>query len=293
MNTRYGSATAIRAALDIRILDEARRLRREPNWIRRRLTFVRILVRLVDRDPHAWVLKGGMAVELRRPGIARSTRDLDLVLRPGFVNDPANSAALHRAVVEALLDDPDGDFFAFSARQPTRLRDDAHGRPAWRFPVECRLAGKSFANVKLDVVARPEEIGGTEKCQLPDVLGFAGIPTRSVYVTDLRQQYAEKLHALTRIYESGASTRVKDLVDLFLLIEDGVPADSALVDRVEHVFGVRRAHPVPGELLDPPAAWHDPFAVLATEIGLPDLACADAHSITAKHWRTARKAKEV
>jgi hypothetical protein len=293
VNAHYATAAAIRAALDVHLLDEARRLGSDPNWIRRRFAFVRMLVRLVHRDPQAWVLKGGMAVELRRPGLARSTRDLDLVLRPGLVHDPASAAAVHRAVVEALLDDPDGDFLIFNARQPTRLRDDAYGRPAWRLPVECRLAGKSFANVKLDVVARSEEIGGTEQRQLPDVLGFAGIPTRSVCVTDLRQQYAEKLHALTRIYESGESTRVKDLVDLYLLVEDGVPADSALADRVGLVFDARRAHAVPGELPTPPVAWHDPFAVLAAEIGLTDLSCADAHSTVAEHWRTARQAKEV
>ena len=39
--------------------------------------------------------------------------------------------------------------------------------------------------------------------ELPDVLGFAGFPRRSMVVTDMRQQFAEKLHALTRMYETG------------------------------------------------------------------------------------------
>lgn len=292
MSGKYGTATAIRAALDTRLLDEARRQGRDPNWLRRRLAFTRLLVRLVDQDPDIWVLKGGMAVELRRPGLARSTRDLDLVLRPGLIADPSDPQELHGALVDALLEDPDGDGLVFTVSSPTRLRDDAYGRPAWRFPVACRLAGRPLAAIKVDVVARPEEIGGVERHELPDVLGFAGKPTRTIWVADLRQQYAEKLHALTRIYETGESTRVKDLVDLVLLIEDGVAADAALLTRVRHVFTVRRAHPLPGELPDPPTAWREPYAALTTEIGLTVTSHTDAHSIVAAHWRQARTATE-
>jgi hypothetical protein len=289
---KYASATALRAALDNRLLDEATRLGRDPNWIRRRFTFARLLARLVHDDRDAWVLKGGMAVELRRPGLARATRDLDLVLRPGLVADPADAAALHEALVEALLSDPDGDTLVFSVEAPTRLRDDAYGRPAWRFGVECRLADRRFAVMKLDVVARPEEIGGVELRELPDVLGFAGIPNRSMWVVDMRQQYAEKLHALTRIYETGESTRVRDLVDLVLLIEDRLEPDADLVARVRYVFAVRRAQAMPEELPEPPAAWGESYAALADDIGLTVTSYTDAHAILAAHWARTRAAKE-
>jgi hypothetical protein len=287
MSGKYDSPGAIRAAIDARLAEQSRQYGRDPNWLRRRLAFARLLVRLVDHDPDVWVLKGGMAVELRRPGMARSTRDIDLVLRPGLVSNPADPVELHRAIVEALLDDPDGDGLVFSVAAPSRLRDDAYGRPAWRFSVDCSLAGRQFAGLKLDVVARPEEIGGVERRTLPDVLGFAGISSRSLWVVDLRQQFAEKLHALTRVYESGESTRVKDLVDLVLLVEDGVPADRALVHRVRHVFNVRRVHAMPHRLPDPPQGWGAPYSVLAAEIGLDNLSHQDAHVIVATHWRKA------
>jgi hypothetical protein len=116
------------------------------------------------------------------------------------------------------------------------------------------------------VVARPEEIGGVERHSLPDELAFAQIPTRTV-VADLRQEYAEKLHAITRQHHSGDSSRVRDLIDL-VLIEDSVPADTDLVNRVWHVFPVRRTHSVPDHRPAPPPAWADPYAVLAAEIGL-------------------------
>ncbi|TDB92126.1 nucleotidyl transferase AbiEii/AbiGii toxin family protein [Micromonospora fluostatini] len=293
MNRTYSNASALRAALDRRLLERARMLGRDPNWLRRRLAFTRLLVRLVNENADVWVLKGGMAVELRRPGLARSTRDLDLVLRPGLVVDPADGVALHEALADSLLTDPDGDGFRYSVELPARLRDDAYGRPAWRFPVECRLAGQLFAKLKLDVVARAEEIGGVERRELPDELSFAQIPTRSVWVADLRQQYAEKLHALTRLYETGESTRVRDLVDLVLLVEDGVPADALLVRRVRHVFTIRQTHLVPDDLPAPPPAWAERYALLAGEVGLAITTADEAHKIVRRHWQQARVAPEV
>ncbi|GHJ10700.1 hypothetical protein TPA0907_50670 [Micromonospora humidisoli] len=290
MSRRYSTASALRAAVDNRILERARLLGRDPNWLRRRLAFTRLLVRLVHQNTDAWVLKGGMAVELRRPGLARSTRDVDLVIRPGLVADPADGTELHEALIEALLTDPDGDGFIYSAAAPTRLRDDAYGRPAWRFPVESRLAGQLFATLKLDVVARPEELGGVELRELPDDLAFAAIPTRVIWVADLRQQYAEKLHALTRLYETGLSTRVRDLVDLVLLVEDGVPADEALVRRVHHVFSIRGTHTVPDDLPEPPPSWNARYEVLAAEIGLAVTSAIEAHKIVSGHWAQARAA---
>jgi hypothetical protein len=285
MTRRYPTAGALRAALADRLRQQAEESGRDLQWLRRRLVFTRILARLAATAPEIWVLKGGMAVELRRPGLARATRDIDLVLRPGLVSDPSDMEEVREALLDSLLEDVDGDWFTFRLFAGTRLRDDAYGRPAWRFTVEAGLAGKTFAELRLDVVARPEELNGVEQRPLPDVLGFAGIAPRSRQVTDLRQQYAEKLHAMTRDYVAGGSTRVKDLVDLVLLVQDGVLADGRLYTAVEHVFTVRGSHGIPAELGLPPASWQLPFQQLATEIGLHVTSYRDAHALVAEHWR--------
>lgn len=229
-----------------------------------------------------------MAVELRRPGLARSTQDVDVVLRPGLVDDPGDSEELREVLLDALGDDVDGDRFVYRVGRSVRLRDDAYGRPAWRFRVDATLAGRSFAGLRLDVVARPEEVGGVEERALPDVLSFAGVPIRSFQVADLRQQYAEKLHALTRTYASGVSSRVKDLLDLVLLIEDGVVPDGALVAREQRVCTVRGTHDVPAQLTPPPDSWERPFTRLAAEVGLDITSAAQAHDMVAGHWSRAQ-----
>jgi hypothetical protein len=230
-----------------------------------------------------------MAVELRRPGLARATRDIDLVMRFGVVDDPSDVEQVREALLESLIKDVDGDWFVFGVSGGVRLSDDSYGRPAWRFLIEARLAGKRFAELRSDVVARPEELAGIEQRALPDVLGFAGIPPRLVQVTDLRQQYAEKIHAMTRSYPDGTSSRVKDLVDLVLLIEDGVSADPdpGLRDVVQRVFKIRATHEMPMDLPVPPASWRVPFERLATEVGLPVTSYLDAHALVAQHWRQA------
>lgn len=226
-----------------------------------------------------------MAVELRRPGLARATRDIDLVMRTGVVEDPCDASQIREALLESLLEDVDGDGFAFRLSGGSRLQDDSYGRPAWRYSVAGSLAGRVFEELRIDVVARPEEVTGTERRQLPDLLGFAGIAPRSFEVTDLRQQYAEKLHAMTRDYADGESSRVKDLVDLLLLLEDGVPADPALRQVVEHVFRVRGTHPIPTDVLLPSAEWGRPFQHLAEEIGMSTTSYREAHRLVAAHWR--------
>jgi len=287
VSRRYSSAGALRVAIETRLAREAAETGRNLQWLRRRLVFTRMLARLVVSAPDGWVLKGGMAVELRRPGLARATRDIDLVLRRGVVADPGEVEQVREALLDALLDDVDGDWFGFRVLGGTQLRDDAYGRPAWRYTVEASLAGKRFAEQRVDVVARPEELDGVEALMLPDLLGFAGIAPRAVPVTDLRQQFAEKLHALTRTYAAGESTRVKDLVDLVLLVEDAVPADRSLYAAVHRVFAVRGTHDVPGEIQPPPVGWQVPFARLIEEIALPEVSLVDAHALVADHWRRA------
>src|SRR5439155_20785709 len=71
------------------------------------------------------------------------------------------------------------------------------------------------------------------------------------------------IHAFTRDYGDRPNTRVKDLVDLVLLIESGLAADAAVADAVRHVFAVRATHPVPEVLPDPPPAWADIYPGLA------------------------------
>jgi Nucleotidyl transferase AbiEii toxin, Type IV TA system len=260
----YEQPGALRAALEARLRSHALAAQVDLERLRRRATFERLLVRLEAADPGGWVLKGGMALEVRLADRARSTRDMDLALREVV----ADGAAVRERLVDTLAGDPDGDGFQFRVGPPHPIRADEAGRPGWRFPVQARLAGRGFASVRLDVVARPDELSATERLTLPGVLAFAGFPAREVEVVDRSQHFAEKLHAYTRDYGDRQSSRVRDLADLVLLVSDGLAPTAGLLATVEHVFATRATHPVPTDLPDPPAFWAGRYATLAAELDL-------------------------
>jgi hypothetical protein len=284
----YESPAALRNALEARLQNEARDRALRLDRLRRRAVFERMLVRLELARPGTWVLKGGTALEVRWRERARTTRDLDLALR----DQPGDRQTLHEQLIEQLAYDPDGDGFQFEVSSPHPLAEDLAGRPAWRFLVRALLAGREFATVRVDIAIRPEELIATERLPLPGTLSFAGFPDRDVEVVAPGQHFAEKLHALTRRYPGRENTRVRDLADLVLLIEDGslVPAEVARIAR--QVFATRATHDLPSEITDPPASWVDSYATLATEIDIQAATLSEAMVCLRRFWSTARATDE-
>ncbi|MQY29697.1 hypothetical protein NRB56_52900 [Nocardia sp. RB56] len=193
-------------------------------------------------------------MEFRLRDRARMTKDMDFAACPD--GEPLlDGPAVRERLIDGLAVDEDGDGFLFQVSPPFDLNADTAGRGGWRYSVEARLAGRTFATIRIDVVARGEEIVLTERLPLPNTLGFAGTPPRDIEAVDRRQHFAEKLHAFTRDYGDRPNTRVKDLVDLVLLIESGLLPDTFVVDAVRHVFAVRATHEVPDRLPEPPPSW--------------------------------------
>ena len=126
-------------------------------------------------------------------------------------------------------------------------------------------------------------LGGTEVVTLAPVLVVPGWPPVAVPSVDLGQHLAEKLHALcTMDAHSRPSTRVKDLVDVVLLIEAGVIDEPHAAQRLRAVFAVRDSR-VPVALPTPPDDWANGYAAIVGRIGhdlpLYDEAVASAQTL--------------
>jgi predicted nucleotidyltransferase component of viral defense system len=279
----YATPGALRAALEARLMSQEATAVSDPDRRRRRVVFERLLVRLQHAMPGQWVLKGGMALEVRLGQRARTTRDLDLALRQAV----RDGDEVRERVIEALAEDPEGDGFEFRIG-PTRAIDvDEAGRPGWRYLVDARLDGRTFAKVRLDVVARAEEISATDRVRLLNVLAFAGFPDHEVEAVDPAQHFAEKLHAFTRPYGERPNSRVKDLPDLVLLVQDGLAPSAELLAAVEHVFAARATHQVPTDLPDPPAEWAERYATLARDLDLGPTTVEEAMALLRGFWSEA------
>ena len=64
------------------------------------------------------------------------------------------------------------------------------------------------------------------------------------------------------------NTRVKDLVDLVLLIERTTMNATRLPKAIRESFQRRKTHEIPSALAAPPASWSKPFSEMAVECGL-------------------------
>ena len=287
----YRTPLALRDAIEASLSAEATSRGVDPNRLRRHVAFERLLLRLAADAPDAagaaaprWVVKGGLALELRLGLRARATLDLDLALL-----EPADDGRwTHAHLVEALAEDVQGDFFVFAVQAPRALAADRSGRPGWRFPVDARLAGRTFAALRLDVVARADEmVGGTETLTFPSRLAFASYPAEvTVQAAALTQHAAEKLHALSRPYDDRPNTRTKDLVDLVLLIENELIDPERLRERVRAVFVVRATHELPDDLPAVPAAWRHDYAALVAGLDVEATTMDAALDRVRQLWRT-------
>lgn len=270
MNPRrkYASATALRVALEDRLkrmaLNEGLDLQR----LRRQAAFDRLLCRLFAEPDAPWLLKGGYAMELRLKA-ARTTRDIDLAMRwlPTASADWEANAAQILELLRASGNLDLHDFFTFIIGGATQDLDAAPYRGA-RFPVDARLAGRTFAKFHLDVSAGDVPREPFELLEGRDWLGFAAIASAKCPAVSPEEQFAEKLHAYTLPRPGRENTRVKDLVDLALLIERTKLDAARLPKAIRDVFQRRKTHAIPSALPSPPLSWVNAFSEMAAECNI-------------------------
>jgi hypothetical protein len=80
------------------------------------------------------------------------------------------------------------------------------------------------------------------------------------------------------------NTRTKDLVDLVLLIERGLPDAAAIRSALRATYSVRATHPLPASLAPPPASWAVDFPAMAAEAALSTGDYLEAFAILVAFW---------
>jgi hypothetical protein len=265
---KYASATAFRVALEDRLKRLAQEESIDLQRVRRQAAFDRLLCRLFAKPDAPWLLKGGYAMELRLK-TARTTRDIDLALKqlPMPTRDwDANASTVLEALREVGQLDLE-DFFTFVFGNAIHDLDAAPYGGA-RFPVDARLAGRSFVKFHLDVSTGDVLREPYESLSGRDWLGFAGVASTVFRAVSPEEQFAEKLHAYTLPRVGRENTRVKDLVDLVLLVERTSMNAARLPKAIGETFQRRKTHEIPPALASPPASWSKPFSEMAVECGL-------------------------
>ncbi len=258
----YNDGAAFRRALEDRLLAQSRQSGLALVRLRKLVAFDRVLARLTIGQPGQWLLKGGVALQLRLGNLARTTKDIDILL--GLPH-----GAAHQALVRAVRIDL-ADWFEFnveSARGPL----PGAGEGGLRFPVTAMLDGRVFRELPHrrrerrpgDRVTRDlSHATSTRICRHPtrDSPLLSGVAAHRREGTCLRpppRHWRE---------HPGARPRRSCVARAELFAERGEAAGSIGSDVL-----ARDGVASPTRLPDPPPEWRIPFKLLCSAVGLGDL----------------------
>lgn len=265
---KYTTAPSFRNAIEARIAKIAKETEMDIQRLRRDIAFDRLLVRLFEMPSPPWALKGGYAMQLRTDS-ARTTKDVDLAIKEAklFSTDPEtrNDSILKAIIEQAAIDL--GDFFSFRITGPI---SDLSAPPEGgvRFHVETRLADRTFEKFHLDIGAGDVWNNPLEQIESSDLLSFAGFEPRNLLLIPKEQQFAEKLHAYTLPRpEERPNSRVKDLIDMNLLIQEGMDSKK-LFNVLNETFERRNTHQLNLIPAPPPPTWGTSFTSMAIDCDL-------------------------
>lgn len=259
---RYKAAAAFRRALEERLRQQSLERGQPLARLRKMVAFDRFLARLGKKEPEAWIVKGGYALQLRLGDRARTTKDIDV----SAANRSTREETVAHLRAAASLDFR--DWFEFEVGKPAEAATGAPGR-GFRFPVQCLLDSRRFENFHLDVGYGDPVLEAPEVLTAPDLLGFAEIPPAKVRCYPLTTQVAEKLHTYARTFASGETSRARDLADILLAASLEQFNSAKLKQAIDATFQARASHAVPQELPDPPERISASYRQLARELDLP------------------------
>ena len=281
----YESPGALRQALESRInarVSSSAELQR----LRRLAAFDRLLARIFMNQDAPWIVKGGYGFEVRYGMNARTTKDIDLAL-PEISSDATTAQGtikkLWEDLQEATAHDV-GDHFVIRIGAPQQEFDAPPGGGA-RFPVEVLLDQRTFAKFHLDVGIGDAVLGSPEWAKSEEFFAFAGISPARFRILPVAQQFAEKVHSYTLPRKGGINSRVKDLVDLVLMLDKDAPAPDSLKPAIQATFDHRRTHDIPITIPAAPPTWASSFTSMAQQVNLSETTIEAAVTRMNDYWK--------
>lgn len=255
---KYKTGGAFRRALEDRLLASSMNNRVPLIRIRKMVAFDRFLARLQKSYPNQWYLKGGYALQLRLGNKARTTADIDNLMF-------SQQNMQYEVLIKAAKTDLE-DWFTFEIEQPKRNPLDEPG--GLRVNISSFLDGRPFENFHLDIGVNDLNMDQFEIISNSDYLSFAEIEPIQYRCYSIAQHFSEKLHAYTRVFKNGNSSRVKDIVDMFLIAQMENIDSLSFRNACHLTFEHRATHAIPEKLPPPPIEWGKTFNKMAGDVGI-------------------------
>ena len=232
---KYKSAANFRMAVKNKLNEISQNTEQDIQRLYRQVAYAQFLARLFLNDDISWVLKGGHALELRLKK-SRATKDVDLAMKDiKWVHSKKEekSSALRELLLKKSQIDL-GDYFEFKISQPVLSLDNAPDGGT-RFHVEAMVDGKTFSKFLIDIGIGDAWIEPQDTLQLSSHLEELGLESFTVKVIPIEHHIVEKIHALT-LPRDMSNSRVKDLVDLFLIFKFEKFSNKKTKDYIKETF---------------------------------------------------------
>lgn len=212
-----------------------------------------------DDGGHLFIVKGGIAMQLRLGIQARATTDLDVVFA-GRVEDWLDRFDT------ATVDREWNGFTVTRKSEPTQIDVPGLGYQPWRVPLQIRYEGREFGSIALEV-AVDGDAAEHHDLIAPDgieLAAFAIDPPGLVPCLDVPNQIAQKLHACTEPLPDG-NERVRDIIDIWLLEALIEPEEMpSLKAACLSTFRRRQKHAWP-PVVSPSPGWEREYTLLIAE----------------------------
>jgi len=183
-----------------------------------------------------YVIKGGMAMELRFGMRARASQDLDI----GIMGDCEELIPIFHRVLAVGFDG-----FSF------RVNDELYMTQVqtYRVTVRIQYLGHAFGKLQVDLNRADFETATTEVFD-STLLGELGLPAPiRVSLLDQSMQIAQKIHGATEASsETYVNRRYRDVIDIFIALEHGNIDVSQLRAICRDEFTRRQKQPWPPRL---------------------------------------------
>lgn len=257
LKEKYKSASAYRMAIQEKLKNISRNENIDILRLYRQVAYTHFLARLFQNNQVPWVLKGGHALELRLQR-SRATKDVDLALKEAsFFEGSDRLTLLKEELIKNARLQLD-DYFEFQISGPKmELLNAPYGGA--RFGVVALIDGKKFSSFDLDIGIGDVWIEPHDNLDLKNHLEFTGFHPPLIKTVSVEQHFSEKIHAYTLPRNGHFNSRVKDLVDLYLLIEQDEMDKGELKSALEKTFERRSTHDLPKKLSPPPKEWSGPW----------------------------------
>ncbi|MDP9111513.1 MAG: nucleotidyl transferase AbiEii/AbiGii toxin family protein [Candidatus Eremiobacteraeota bacterium] len=203
----------------------------------------------------SYQVKGGVALELRFPGVVRATRDLDVGM-PGTRADRVEG--LRAALATGF------DHFAFRVRREPRHLERAD---TVRVEVSITYDGRPLQTIDVDL--GPADAPVEQVSTTMEVIDVLAVPiAKTISCVAISSQIAQKIHAGTNpdIVADPRQDRARDIVDIVFLETLGQVEDSAVRAAAEQIFGQRGEHQWPPAIPHYPDSWLATMGNLASEL---------------------------